>query len=626
MNSEMEELTEEGEVQYSHHGVIIRDLNQNRDDDSYCSGTLYLKKYTYGMFIEWIQTEEKPLSVVSQDQGWAMVTPVNEPQNPTDGARDVSPTVKKRPVKIDIMDLKSYKMKSNSHELILTLKDGSRPSPLLFQNDNADKFITALRGYICFDRSDRETNLFCANSVQKLNKSFSELNLPLDDGSISRWGIFGHSYEKTMTVFSKVANTVLHQSNVLYPEIINQYLQTDRTPAVTAPDEEYEVIHSRPIVVLPPRPVVKRGPPLNTEEWTRHFDDSGKIINLPDLKEKIFRGGIRDNLRYDVWKVLLDYMPCDKKAEEWQTIRKQKLEEYACMKLQWSSLTPGQESRFFQFHKKKSIIEKDVDRTDRTIPYFEGNDNPNLKIMYNILMTYVMYNFDLGYVQGMSDLLSPILYLMEKEEDAFWCFVGFMNKVSNNFAKDQMGISQQLKNLNILIRIIDPELGEYLEKNESDNLFFCFRWLLILFKREFSYQDIMTLWEVLWTDLPGPNFHLFICLAILESERDTLICNQYGFNEILKHINDLSLHIHLEDTLTKAEAIYLQLSAAEDLPDCARIILGKPPLHPENEDGSDEELFSPALDSQRTAPSEVRVPTTAATSARALEPSESMVF
>lgn len=44
-------------------------------------------------------------------------------------------------------------------------------------------------------------------------------------------------------------------------------------------------------------------------------------------------------------------------------------------------------------------------------------------------MTYVMYNFDLGYVQGMSDLLSPLLVQLNDEVDAFWCFVGFMNKV-----------------------------------------------------------------------------------------------------------------------------------------------------------------------------------------------------
>ena len=35
----------------------------------------------------------------------------------------------------------------------------------------------------------------------------------------------------------------------------------------------------------------------------------------------------------------------------------------------------------------------------------------------------------LGYVQGMSDLLSPILFVMDDEADAFWCFVGLMEIV-----------------------------------------------------------------------------------------------------------------------------------------------------------------------------------------------------
>ena len=35
----------------------------------------------------------------------------------------------------------------------------------------------------------------------------------------------------------------------------------------------------------------------------------------------------------------------------------------------------------------------------------------------------------LGYVQGMNDLLSPILIVMENEVDAFWCFVGLMDRM-----------------------------------------------------------------------------------------------------------------------------------------------------------------------------------------------------
>jgi len=32
----------------------------------------------------------------------------------------------------------------------------------------------------------------------------------------------------------------------------------------------------------------------------------------------------------------------------------------------------------------------------------------------------------------MSDLLSPILFLMEDEVEAFWCFAGFMEKLVRN--------------------------------------------------------------------------------------------------------------------------------------------------------------------------------------------------
>lgn len=43
-----------------------------------------------------------------------------------------------------------------------------------------------------------------------------------------------------------------------------------------------------------------------------------------------------------------------------------------------------------------SWSDKDVLRTDRTHPYYKGDNNPNISMLYDILMTYCMYNFDLG--------------------------------------------------------------------------------------------------------------------------------------------------------------------------------------------------------------------------------------
>ena len=44
-------------------------------------------------------------------------------------------------------------------------------------------------------------------------------------------------------------------------------------------------------------------------------------------------------------------------------------------------------------------MDKDVRRTDRGHPFFVRGGGPNLKMLRNVLMSYAMYNFDLGYVQ-----------------------------------------------------------------------------------------------------------------------------------------------------------------------------------------------------------------------------------
>lgn len=48
-------------------------------------------------------------------------------------------------------------------------------------------------------------------------------------------------------------------------------------------------------------------------------------------------------------------------------------------------------------------------------------------------------------------------------------------------------------------------------------------WVLIAFKREFPFHDVLRLWEVLWTDYYSNNFVLFVALAILESHRDMIL-------------------------------------------------------------------------------------------------------
>jgi len=228
--------------------------------------------------------------------------------------------------------------------------------------------------------------------------------------------------------------------------------------------------------------------------------------------------------------------------------------------------------------RKESVKVFDTMNGGEMLDYFAGDDNPNLVKLNGILLTYVMYNFDLGYVQGMSDLLAPILAIQGDEVDVFWCFVGFMNMIFPNFAKDQAAIKTQFLQLRRLLEFANPRLFNYIVTHDSDNMFFCFRWLLVWFKREFRIDDVLKLWECLWTGLPCPNFQLLIAVAILDQETDIIIECKYDFNDILKHVNELSGHIDVTRILELAEAIYVQIKSAEHLPNDVRQIIGEPLL------------------------------------------------
>lgn len=164
----------------------------------------------------------------------------------------------------------------------------------------------------------------------------------------------------------------------------------------------------------------------------------------------------------------------------------------------------------------------------------------------------------------MSDLLSPIYVVFDANEgDAFWGLVGVMKMMvrprflplrmkknltfrqESNFLRDQSGMKKQLSTLQQLISILDPLLYTHLERTDSLNLFFTFRWILIAFKREFPFDAIIHLWEVLWTGYYSEKFVLFVAMAVLESHREVIIRYLGEFDEVLKYANDLSGTVRL---------------------------------------------------------------------------------
>ncbi|OWF45003.1 TBC1 domain family member 15-like isoform X2 [Mizuhopecten yessoensis] len=591
IHTQHRKMASQSQVLFERDGVYIH-VNVNSttaDKDAHIPGRVYLAQKPEGSFIEWKAEDVQSLDSNQNDQEWAVIgTTCSVGYKPDkDNVVSVSSkaeTRKRYNVSFDILDLKSFKRNAPNHGwayIIFILKDGTTYPALHFHSGGSKALLQQIGKYLHIKRSPNDSRLFIVqeHDPDMLSKSFDELHLFSESSAYRVTKFINDPYTTALGGFAKVTNFL--RDSIMTPENVTsrpkeevaEILQEDIPGMEISQQVEagFEVVTK---TKLPNRPEVTRGQPLNSQQWSKHMDRDGQIKDVEHLKDVIFRGGVEPCIRNEVWKFLLNYYDWQSTYKTRADERKRKVDDYFRMKLQWKTINDVQENRFSLLKERKCLIEKDVTRTDRTHKFFEGECNPNLQVLNDILMTYCMYNFDLGYVQGMSDLLSPILVVMENEVDAFWCFAGLMDKVWENFEMDQKGMKCQLADIHRLMQFSDPELCSYLESHDSGNFYFCFRWLLIFFKREFSFSDVQRLWEVIWTERPCKSFHLVICLAILDTEKTTLIENKFGFTEILKHINDMSLAIHLEETLKKAESIFLQLKNSKKLPATLKEILG----------------------------------------------------
>ncbi|XP_051030351.1 TBC1 domain family member 17 isoform X2 [Phodopus roborovskii] len=441
-------------------------------------------------------TDEEPTFDPGYEPDWAVISTVRPRPHPAEPRGGAEPSCPRSSwaFTVSLGELKSIRRSkpglSWAYLVLVTQAGGSLPA-LHFHRGGTRALLRVLSRYLLLASSPQDPRLYLVfpHDSSALSTSFHHLQLFDQDSSnvVSRF--LQDPYSTTFSSFSRVTN--------FFRGALQPHPEGGSSPDLPLlPDDEpepgFEVISC---VELGQRPTVQRAPPVTEEEWSRHVGPDGRLQNIPELKSRIFSGGLSPGLRREAWKFLLGYLSWEGSAEEHRVHVGKKTDEYFRMKLQWKSVSAEQERRNSLLHGYRSLIERDVSRTDRTNKFYEGPENPGLGLLNDILLTYCMYHFDLGYVQGMSDLLSPILFVVQNEVDAFWCFCGFMELVHGNFEESQETMQRQLGQLLLLLRVLDQPLCDFLDSQDSGSLCFCFRWLLIWFKREFPFPDVLRLWE-----------------------------------------------------------------------------------------------------------------------------------
>ncbi|XP_037736288.1 small G protein signaling modulator 2 isoform X6 [Chelonia mydas] len=284
---------------------------------------------------------------------------------------------------------------------------------------------------------------------------------------------------------------------------------------------------------------------------------SGILSSIDDGQSVCFEDGAEEEVSADLERPDLDVTQAQKAKVVTSERQDSVMEEQLCSQLDY--LTSGEDiasvcGAAYTIELLDTValnlhrIDKDVQRCDRNYWYFTA---ANLEKLRNIMCSYVWEHLDVGYVQGMCDLLAPLMVILDNDQLVYSCFSHLMKRMSQNFPNGG-AMDTHFANMRSLIQILDSELFELMHQNgDYTHFYFCYRWFLLDFKRELLYEDVFTVWEVIWAakHISSEHFVLFIALALVEVYREIIRDNNMDFTDIIKFFNEMAEHHNAQEIL-----------------------------------------------------------------------------
>ncbi|KAJ5609804.1 hypothetical protein N7528_010371 [Penicillium herquei] len=216
----------------------------------------------------------------------------------------------------------------------------------------------------------------------------------------------------------------------------------------------------------------------------------------------------------------------------------------------------------------RAEILQDVDRCLQENVFFQ---EPTTKAkLTDVLFVYSKLNPDVGYRQGMHELLAPILWVVDRdsvdqnsiglenstsskddarmldlldpefvEHDSFTLFLSVMQTArifyehgETKTANGQVDVIPIVSRCQYLhteaLMIIDQELAEHLQAVDVLPQIFLTRWMRLLFGREFPFDEVLLMWDTLFAHGLRSDLIDFTCIAMLLRIRWDLLKADYS--------------------------------------------------------------------------------------------------
>ncbi|XP_069105122.1 USP6 N-terminal-like protein [Argopecten irradians] len=239
-----------------------------------------------------------------------------------------------------------------------------------------------------------------------------------------------------------------------------------------------------------------------TQKWLKMIKNWDKYSSGEKMTRRIYKG-IPNRVRGEVWVRLLDV---NKIKAEQKGIYKE-------MKIRARTKSP---------HIRQ--IDLDVNRTYRNHLEFRERYGVQQQALFHVLGAYSMYNTEVGYCQGMSEIAALLLMYMG-EEEAFWA-------ISQLFSSKKHGLHGffipgfpkllrfQEHHDNILKKFM-PKLRRFFDKNDIYTTLYTIKWFLQCFLDRVPYTLNLRLWDILM--LEGESLLTGMAYTIIKLHRRKLL-------------------------------------------------------------------------------------------------------
>ncbi|AFN82920.1 hypothetical protein EROM_041560 [Encephalitozoon romaleae SJ-2008] len=179
-------------------------------------------------------------------------------------------------------------------------------------------------------------------------------------------------------------------------------------------------------------------------------------------------------------------------------------------------------------------IDLDIKRIDPRYKTYSGIDISYM--YYHILWLIARRRPQLGYVQGMADILVPFVLVFSDESvetaesNAYFCYARLLDEIQHNIIDLQAGM---IKGVDLVLQTVDPDFHKFLKDIGLEIHMFAFRWFNCFFAREFKIPILL---KVLDTVFASDNINeslLYFGVALLMRLKPVLIENTFSHNILL---------------------------------------------------------------------------------------------